>query len=88
MLLQYFNFKKKNLAKKTWVMGKNAIAETWNKATMERESGQENCNKVEAMLHVKISLSHHGVPNNVGGPFSNSLFITIIIIKIIGLMHF
>jgi hypothetical protein len=25
MLLQYFNFKKKNLAKKTWVMGKNAI---------------------------------------------------------------
>jgi hypothetical protein len=34
-----------------------------------------------------------GVPNNVGGPFSNSLYITIIIIiiiiiKIIGLMHF
>jgi hypothetical protein len=43
-------------------MGKNAIAETWNKTTMERESGQENCNIVEAMVHVKISLCHHGVP--------------------------
>jgi hypothetical protein len=79
MLLQYFTLKK-NLAKKTWVMGKDAIAQTWNKTTMERESAQENCNIVEAMLHVKISLCHHGVPNNVGGPFSNSLFIY--------LMHF
>jgi hypothetical protein len=85
MLPQYFTLKE-NLAKKTWVMGKNAIAETWNKTTMERESGQENCNIVEAMLHAKISLCRHGVLNNVGGPFSNSLFI--IIITIIGLMRF
>jgi hypothetical protein len=40
-------------------MGKNAIAETY-KSTMERESGLENCNIVEAMMHVKIFLCHHG----------------------------
>jgi hypothetical protein len=80
MLLQYFTLQK-NLAKKTWVMGKNPIAETWNKTTMERESGQENCKIMEAMLHAKISLCHHGVPNNVGGPFSNSLFIYFLLLK-------